>query len=241
METSCEVDATIICESLNEGGRPVQDCIAVSDPRNVRCENGLSATGLSFRYSGGGGLPEQVFITVAGGRSGVVFSEAVSANEVFRADGDFRGEAEIEISTVNPDGTAGNGIQDITLDLLCDQTPLTLTTMYGPLELVGFTNALGDISSITPVRIQYIASNSGSVDMIAESAYVNSVFADPFNALAGEQAVDRNSQATLFDENTVIDWGTKFINNEAYAFAMNVTGRATQSGLPCFDQEVYSF
>ena len=245
LETACGVTAGIICEYLNTESRVVGECTGVRDPREVSCSSSLPATGLAFRYLGGNGLPATVFITVQSSRSGEVFSEPVLAGSIFRADGDFGGEVEITISTLDSDGTAGDEIQNIPVDAACneDDTSLTLGTTFGPLQLTGFENALGFMSTVIPIRLQNRVANTGGIDMILESATVTSAFQSvPFDAVTSEQAVDRNTEVIVFEE-TIEDYDflEKYESGTTNNFALSAQGRGTVSAMGCSDETTYSF
>jgi hypothetical protein len=207
----------------------------------------LWATGLGFRYLGfadQGGGPSSVYIVVQGGRTGVVFSNIVQLGEIFFSEGDWKppSTADIEVYTDNV-GEPGTLLYSTSIDTSCSTPVLTLTAVFGPLQLTAFEYYKGYFSSVYPVRLQYFVRNLNGVAMVVESAYISSPFQDgPFNALGnGTQTISGVSNLLVYEESTTIDFGAKFSQGITYDFAMNTTGRAVQSGIGCSAQFASSF
>jgi hypothetical protein len=216
---------------LNEDSRVIGACEDVPDPRTVSCTNDLPATGVQLRYTG----TEPVTVIVEGGRSGVVFDETVNPDEIFRADGDFRGEAEVSIE----------GGESYTLNLVCaaGDTSLTLGNTYGPFELIGFVNSLGLVTTIHDLRLRYTVANTGGITMVAEEATITSSFQDaPIDAIPSEQTVERGAEVVVFEEvKEDFDFLEKFSAGTVNTFSMTASGRGSQSDLPCSADTTYSF
>ena len=231
LEAACGVSTTITCEYLNEDSRVIGACEDVPDSRTVSCTNNLPATGIQLRYTG----TEPVTVVVSGGRSGVVFDGTVNPGEIFRADGDFRGEAEVSIE----------GGEAYTLNLVCaaGDSSLTLGNSYGPFELVGFVNSLGLVTSIHDLRLRYTVANTGGVTMVAEDATVTSSFQDgPIDAISSDQTVARGASVIVFEEvEEDFDFLAKFSSGTVNTFSMTASGRGSQSNLPCSAETTYSF
>jgi hypothetical protein len=245
LQTACQTQGVISCEYLNTDGRVVGECDDIPDPRTVSCKDDLQANGLAFRYLGGDGLPSTVFIDVGGGRSGTVFAAPVKQGDIFRADGDFRGAVEIGVSELNADGTAGDTLDTIDVDVNCsgDNTTLTLTSIFGPLELVGFRHALGWRSSVYDLRLQYYIQNVGDVIMVAESALINSDFqTSPVNGNTTDQVIPQGSRVLVFDEERMqFDSAEKFAQNITSTFNMSISGRGEASNLTCSNVASFAF
>ena len=259
---ACQIDVGIDCFVLDDKGRLDQECDDLVDPRTVVCTDDLPATGLAFRYLGNNennNLPNQVFITVGGGRTETVFAQVVQKDEIFRADGDFRGTAAIEVSAVNADGSRGERLlSPLEVNTECEtgDTLLTLTTTIGPFELVGFHHALGYRTSVADLQIQYYLANDAPVDMYGTSAVIASPFLrdGPLDALeAGERFYEKNNQPLFFpitlslydlvytEDVSQVDLGQKYANGETFTFTMQAMGRAKQSGVTCETQGDFSF
>jgi hypothetical protein len=244
LTTACTVEANIVCESLTEGLRVLQDCSQISDPKNVTCTSNLQANGLSFKYLGGDGLPDRIYVEVTATRDGVVFSDVVELNDVFRADGDYRGLAMYEIFMVGDGDSKGDLIQKLDINVNCEGTDNTLTlgTTIGPFELIGFLNGLGYFSSIVPIRIQYYVKNGTPLPMIAESVDITSDFdSGTSSPLTGEVTVAGSKTVKVFEEIQMVDIGAKFNDGTSLMFSMTANGRGERSGGACSDTVDYTF
>ena len=232
--TACSVGAEVQCNTLDDDGRIVSECENVPDPSTIVCTDDLEATGIGFQYVGDGTTPNEVWVTISGGRTGTVFNGPVSRNQFFYAEGDFRGEIDVTVSTVN-NGMRGNNIESFNIDGECatGNDDLRLTSRFGTLELTAFRNALGIRTSVRNTRLQYIVSNESPIAMTAQTSFINSAFSNsPFNTLAArDESLGRRESIVVFEEERVIDFGDKFAAGVAFTFAMNVTGVGQQSGL----------
>jgi len=242
--TPCSIGAEISCVTLDDQGRILTECDDVIDPRTIVCTDDLEATGIGFQYSGTATDPDQVWITISGGRTGTVFNGPVSRNQFFYAEGDFRGEIDVTVSNVN-NGAQGNRIEDFSIDGECqtgDDT-LRLTNRFGLLELTAFRNALGVRTSVRNTRLQYIVSNESPITLTAQTANINSAFRQAsFDALAdSDPSVAGRASVVVFEEERVIDFGDKFSAGVEFSFAMDVTGVGSQSNLGCTASDTFSF
>ena len=261
--SSCNIVAAIDCLILNEKDIPIRECDDLLDPRTIKCTNANPATGLSFRYLGSSSssssYPDEVYITVAGGRTGDVFAGVVQMNDTFEAKGDFRGEAVIDIFTVN-DATATEGtlLETLTLDTYCDtMSKLTLTNMFGPLELVGFQNAVGKLSSIQTAQLTYYVANDAPESIDAATVAITSALQQqqqqqqPFYALDTPMPLKGNERGLLwpfdigsfqsvYTEKGTIDFGEMFQSGSMLTFSMEATGRSND-GTECTDQAQFTF
>jgi len=242
--TACSVDAEIVCETLNDAGRVLQQCDDVVDPRNYTCADNSEASGLGFKYLGGDGLPDPAWLTVSGGRTGVAFSGPVSVNQAMYTEGNFRGLVTLRISTIRDD-EMGDILQTIPIDARCleGSDTLRLTNRFGPLELTAYRNALGIRSSVLTTRLRYIAVNSVPLQMIADTGVVTSGFSGTtFDALfSSNVTIGPRQSSTLFEEIQLIDFGAKSSRGIELAFTLNVTGVGQRSNLPCDSQDTYQF
>ncbi len=239
----CEIEARMACVTLDERNRVQYDCDKVPDPSTVVCTRRNGASGLGLQFLGGAGFPQTVWIEVDGGRTGTAFNRAVALNERFYAEGDFRGQADVTISNVGPNGP-GSRLQTIAIDVSCedDAATLRLGTRYGPLALYAFRNANGYQSSVYNARLTYAVANTGLIALNVTDATINSPFqGGPFNALTAPTRLQSDDRVIVFQEDELIDFTAKFTNNVRYTFNFNATGRATVSNLPCFNDVAYSF
>jgi hypothetical protein len=215
--TACTVDAEIICQSLDQSDRVVLRCEDITNPNTIVCDGDLEATGLGYKYLGGADRPDLVWVEMSGGRSGTVLETAVAVNQYFYAEGDFRGEAQIDIFTVaNNNGVPGRGadIEGFTINTECaaGDTSLTLTTINGPLQLFSFRNALGFRTSVFNVRLQYFVANAAALTMIAEDAFINPGFGGaPFDVFTSDLFFDKNTRLRVFNETYLLTLGTSLL------------------------------
>lgn len=243
--TACAVTAEVVCEVLNGEGRVVGLCEDARDPRNIFCGDNLPASGVGFKYRQGDGNPETVLVQVYG-RGNLVFDKVISHDDIFYAEGDFRGGARIVIFHVDSEGVAGEEIESMTINTGCatgDQS-LKLTEHFGPFELISFRNALGLFESVRNIHVQYFVENSGEVTMFAENALVSSGLTDGTDALPALQdstVIGRNTRVLVYEETHLVDFGRKFSSGETYVFTMDAAGRGEVSGLECFSDPTYSF
>ena len=239
-ETSgCTVEADIQCLALDHrNGIPYQECSDLADPRSFACTNNLTATGLGFRYIGGDGFPNTIWVELSGGRTGVVYEDIVELNDVFYGDGDFRGEAEILLYNIQ-DGGPGTELETILIDVKClDQGDenLKLNDYFGPLELVAFRNALGYRSSLATIQVRYYATNSGLNGLNIEEAFIDGTF----NAVLDDPSIPPKTGVLLHKEEVELDLGSKFTTRTVNKFTISVTARGAISGLLCADQDELS-
>ena len=247
LQTACSVEAEITCECLSDDDVVVGSCDDIADPSTLSCTNGLAATGLSFKYNGFDGTitdPDTVIVVVASPASGLETANTVTLGNTFSVQGNFGGN--IVVSTYLPDSTGSPSelLDETTVNTACaaGSSELTLTSRYGPLELIAFENALGVFSSIIPVRLTYKITNTGPSVMVAESAVLTSDF-QPGNVevLPEETLIDGDTSRIVFSETGNIETFTKFQQNNILEFSMSVTGRGQRSNLECSAEAQYSF
>lgn len=244
--TACSIKAEIVCKTLDSLGRVSQDCESVIDPSGVSCTDGFTATGVGFQYLGVDDLPEVVFVAISGGRTGTVFLRPVRIGQYFYAEGDFRGNLQIDVYSRTESNSPGEQLRTFDIDADCDigDTILTLGQNIGPFELTTFRNALGTRTSVYNVRLQYFVQNDVSMNMILEDGVISSSFIDdgiPFQTVGAERIVNKRERVRLFEETTMVNFKDKFLNQTQFNFTLTASGRGAVSSIACSSLADLSF
>ena len=183
--------------------------------------------------------PVSVYIQIGKGDQDVWFSEVVSTGRVI--DVPVSGESmRIAISTVGSDGGPGVILQESRMSLECvKESALTLLSYFGNLQLVGYENLERGLQQVfANVKITYMATNDGELDMQLIGAFGSSPFAGFQEFLDAEGIPLSRDESVSFVEEFTINLDATTGND--FQFTFLAQGRGSISNLGCDDTAAYT-
>jgi hypothetical protein len=183
--------------------------------------------------------PTSVYIRIGKGDQDTWFSDVVSSGRVI--DVPVSGESmRITISTVAEGGGPGVILQESRMSVECvPASSLTLLNYFGSLQLVGYQNLeLGLQQVFANVRITYVATNDGELDMQLIGAFGSSPFTGFQEFLDKEgRPLTRGESAAFVEEFTL---NLDATSGSEFQFTFLAQGRGSISNLGCDDTAAYT-
>jgi len=241
-QLACTIGADVDCICVNDQGDPIGPCSALVDPATIFCTGGFPATALSLRYLGTNNSPNDpnVIVRFENGATGLSEETIVGFfEEASVGPANLGSPVTVTTFLAGPNNTTGNQINTFELNTSCSDDSLRLKTVFGPLELSSFENALGPFSDQANVHLRYTVSNQGQFDLIAEVGDTSNNLIEPrIDRILNDTLLEPGQELLVLEEKRKFDLGGKIGRNESFVFALNATGRSVRSGLACnaFDQ-----
>jgi hypothetical protein len=239
LTTPCRLRALIQC--LIPNGE-ASSCANLAAPSTTACSGNNPPSFLQFRYVGGNGLPDQVYVSIIVG-PGPAFQGVVDKFGFINAYGNFNtGGNALVISTV-VNGTSGTQLASIDIPTDCTGSDLVLYNTYGGvLELTAFANNVtGLVYGFAAVELEYILQNNGDAPITVTSALVSSDFSGNNTLIDSPISIPGHGQIDLGNETAIVNLESAKTSGTTLQFILSASGAASGTNYPCADVATYAF
>jgi hypothetical protein len=239
LTTPCRLRTAVICTVPNQ---EASSCDTLVGPSVLGCSGNVSPSFLQFRYVGGNGFPDQVYISIVQG-PGPIFQGVVDQFGFFNAYGPFMANGvPVVISTV-VNGGPGQQLASFGVPTGCTGSDVVLYDTYGGvLQLSAFANTVsGLVYGFATVELDYILQNNGDKPISVNSAVVVSDFSGTNSLISSPLTIPGNGQIDLGNETAIVNLEAAKNAATVFHFMLNATGTASGTGFPCVDATQYVF
>lgn len=232
LTSPCRLRTLIRCVVPN---REFFSCDALSAPSTTACSGDSFPSYLQFRYVGGDGLPDTVFVSIVSNHT--IFEGFVNKFGFINAYGNYRSRSVPIVFSNTPNGTV---LASFDVPTACNGSDLILYKNYGGvLQLSGFANNVtGLVNGFAAVQLDYVLQNDGDAPITVTSASIASAFSGNNTLLPSPVSISGKGEVDLGNETAVLN--LQSAAGKTLNFGLSASGSASGTGFPCFDVSGYA-